>query len=480
MQPSLENRQLWERRYARRIRWTDSAIVIAAVTLTAVGQLTVLHPGLLGEDPWILTRVPVVAGLLWLVMLAGFLTRSPQIIGAGTTEYKRVAHASGLAFGMLAIAFIIFQWDGLRWQLIVALPTGLFALLVGRWSWRKWLLRQRAFGHFASRTLVVGSAADVEYVVSRLQRHGSRGYIIVGTTLVESDHEDTIVVDGLTYRVSGTVNTVAQVARELSADSIIIASTPTDDPDFVRRLSWQLEGAASELILSSRLVDVAGPRISLRPIDGLPLISVRIPTFSGGQHLIKRAFDIVLSSMAMVTISVIAPLIAIAIKLDSRGPVFFRQSRVGRDGREFHMVKFRSMCTDAERQRESLVASNEGAGPLFKMKSDPRATRIGRVLRKFSLDELPQFWNVFVGDMSIVGPRPPLPSEVTAYDGTVYRRLYINPGITGLWQISGRSDLSWEESVQLDLRYVENWSLTDDLRIMWRTAKVMISPSGAY
>jgi len=233
-------------------------------------------------------------------------------------------------------------------------------------------------------------------------------------------------------------------------------------------------------VLSSRLTDVAGPRISLRQVDGLPLIQVKIPTYEGGVHLLKRALDIAVSTIALIPIGLVSLVLVPLIKLDSPGPAFFFQERVGRDGKTFQIVKFRSMKTDAEQQLAALRAKNEGAGLLFKMKDDPRVTRVGRILRKLSLDELPQFWNVLVGDMSVVGPRPPLPSEVTAYDGTVYRRLYIKPGITGLWQVSGRSDLSWDESVRLDLRYVENWSVMNDLQIMWRTAKVMVQPNGAY
>jgi lipopolysaccharide/colanic/teichoic acid biosynthesis glycosyltransferase len=190
--------------------------------------------------------------------------------------------------------------------------------------------------------------------------------------------------------------------------------------------------------------------------------------------------DIAISAIALLIIGVLTPFIALAIKIDDGGPILFRQTRVGRDGRHFHMLKFRSMGNNAEVVRDGLHEQNEGAGPLFKMRGDPRITRVGAILRKYSLDELPQFWNVMIGDMSVVGPRPPLPSEVTAYDGTVYRRLYIKPGITGLWQISGRSDLSWEDTVRLDLRYVENWSVVGDLTIVWRTFGSVMQAKGAY
>jgi exopolysaccharide biosynthesis polyprenyl glycosylphosphotransferase len=210
------------------------------------------------------------------------------------------------------------------------------------------------------------------------------------------------------------------------------------------------------------------------------MLQIRIPSYEGGYYLLKRGLDISVAALALACIGVITPLLALVIKLDSPGPVFFAQQRVGRDGRLFTMYKFRTMVVDAEQRLTELQQQNEGAGLLFKMRQDPRVTRVGAVLRKLSIDELPQFWNVLRGEMSVVGPRPPLPDEVTAYDGRIVRRLYVKPGITGPWQVSGRSDLSWDESVRLDLSYVENWSLMSDLQIMWRTARVMVQREGAY
>lgn len=475
--PSLERRQTWERRHRARLAVTDSAVILlATLAASAAGA------GLLGSAAltWQALMIPLMTAATWLIMLGIFHTRDPQGAGAGATEYKRVAHASGSAFGVLAIAFAVFQGDGIRAQLLVALPIGLIALLLERRIWRRRLLRQRLSGHFLSRALVMGRPEEVEYVVRTLRREAHLGYSVVGAAIDGVPAHGHIWVDGESVSVVGSLNTVAQAASEVSADTIIVASLPDGEPDFIKHLSWQLEGTAAELILSSRLVDVAGPRISLHQVEGLPLIHVKIPTFEGGKHLLKRLLDILVATLALIPIAIITPFIALAIKLDNPGPVFFRQERVGRDGRTFRMIKFRSMKVNAEEELTALMQANEGAGPLFKMKHDPRVTRVGRILRKLSLDELPQFWNVLVGDMSVVGPRPPLPSEVTAYDGTVFRRLYISPGITGLWQVSGRSDLSWEESVRLDLRYVENWSVMNDLMIMWRTARVMVAPRGAY
>ena len=470
---TLERRRQWERRYRMRLRITDAVVILFAVGVTAAIQMVV---GAAGEEA---LRDGILLGALWYLTLSALHTRDAALFRASAAEYRSVAHASGLAFGMIAMIGVLLAWQHLQFVLLVGLPVGLLALLITRWAWRNWLGAQRVHGRFTSRTLVVGDKDDVEYVVRTLHPIGASGYQVVGATLLDGNARD-VEIDGARFPVLGNVNTVASVATELGADTIIVASRPDGDPEFIKKLSWQLEGTASELVLSSRLTDVAGPRISFAPVEGLPLIQVQIPAYEGGRHLLKRALDVTVATLALIPIGLVSLVLVPLIKLDSPGPALFFQDRVGRDGRRFKIVKFRSMKTDAEQQLAALKEQNEGAGLLFKMKDDPRVTRVGRVLRKLSLDELPQFWNVLTGDMSVVGPRPPLPSEVTAYDGTVFRRLYIKPGITGLWQVSGRSDLSWDESVRLDLRYVENWSVMNDLQIMWRTAKVMVRPSGAY
>ncbi|MET0672176.1 MAG: sugar transferase [Microbacterium pygmaeum] len=477
--PALERRRLWERRFRIRLIVTDAAIIATATVSASVLHLLAAAPRVLVEDPWVLTRLPLGATVTWLAMLWAFQTRAPRVIGAGSAEYVRVAHATGLAFGVLAIAFTVFSWSGLRDQLILALPVGLLGLLLGRHAWRRWLIAQRHARRSVSRTIVVGRRGDVEHVIGTLRRNDHFGYHVVGAALAETDAGTALLVEGESFAVVGTPGTVAAAARAIGADTIIVASQ-LDDADYTRRLSWELEGTAADLVLSSRLTDVAGPRISLRQVDGLPLVQVRIPTFEGARHVYKRALDILIATVALVPIALLTPFIALAVSVDSPGPLFFRQRRVGLNSREFEIVKFRTMRTSAESELAALAARNEAAGPLFKIHDDPRVTRIGKVLRRFSLDELPQFWNVLRGDMSVVGPRPPLPSEVGGYDHAVRRRLYIKPGITGLWQVSGRSDLTWEQSVRLDLHYVENWSVMTDLMIMWRTARVMVRPNGAY
>ncbi|RZI92672.1 MAG: sugar transferase [Microbacterium sp.] len=476
---AIVSRQQWERRFRTRLRVSDTLIVVLSCVLASATALLVTSPQVLLADPWLLVRVPLSTALVWALMLALLNTRDSAIIGSGATEYSRVLHATGLAFGALAICYVAFEWQGIRTQLFYALPAGALALLVSRWVARRWLIAQRAMGRYASRTVIVGSRDDVEYAIRTLGGDGKLGYSVVGTAVLDDD-ATSLRVDGHTYPVVRGADEVPRAAEALRADTIIVAGQPAGDPTYIKRLAWELEGTAAELVLSSRIADVAGPRMSLRPVEGMPLIHVRIPTFEGGAHLVKRGLDVVVAGIALTLFAPIAFVIAMAIKLDDPGPAFFHQERVGRDGRTFKMVKFRSMRVNAEAELAKLLEANEGAGPLFKLKEDPRVTRIGSFLRRYSLDEVPQFWNVLRGDMSVVGPRPPLPSEVTAYDGTVFRRLYIKPGITGPWQVGGRSDLSWEESVRLDLRYVENWSVLSDIVLMWRTVKVMIKPEGAY
>jgi exopolysaccharide biosynthesis polyprenyl glycosylphosphotransferase len=248
----------------------------------------------------------------------------------------------------------------------------------------------------------------------------------------------------------------------------------------LRRLAWELERDDIDLIVASSLVDTAGDRITVRPVDGLPMMHVEHPRLIGGRRFIKGVFDVTGAAFLLVLFAPVFLAIAAWIRLDTGGPVFFRQTRVGRDGQSFRMVKFRTMHVDAEQRRQAMEASNEFAGVLFKMRQDPRVTRSGRVLRRHSLDELPQLINVLLGEMSLVGPRPPLHSEVEQYPEDMRRRLVVKPGMTGLWQVSGRSDLSWEDSIRLDLRYVENWSLTVDLVILMRTALVVMRGQGAY
>jgi len=418
-------------------------------------------------------------GICWYLLLGMIGCRDRRQLGAGASEYKNLFTGSVIAFGSLGIADLA-MGAHLGREYALALPLGLIGLALTRWGWRKWLAARGKERRYLRRALVVGARDDVRHVMRQIHETGGPTYNVVGAAVAElgdpylRDGENRVPV------LAGYAN-VAQAAAAAEVDAVIVASQPHDGGEFVRNLGWSLEGYGADLVLASQLVDVAGPRVHFTPVQGLPLIHVEIPRFEGGKHLLKRFVDIVGAACALVLLSPVFAAVALIIKADDGGPVFFRQTRVGKDGSLFRMVKFRSMVTDAEaRLAELRKCSDDGNGVLFKLKDDPRITRAGRFLRKYSIDEFPQFWNVLVGDMSLVGPRPPLPTEVAEYEDRVHRRLYIKPGLTGLWQISGRSDLSWDQSVRLDLYYVENWSLAGDLVILWRTLRVLLSPSGAY
>lgn len=468
------------RRYRDLLRITDALIVVVAVLAAVAVRFALVGSSTVSAEPG-LERLgaPVLIAGIWLAALAAFRTRDAHVVGVGAPEYKRVLNATATAFGSFAIVALLLQMADTRSYFVVAAPLGAGGLLLGRWVWRKWLLAQRRLGHYLSRALVVGSRADVLYVAEQISRHPGAGFCIVGAAVDDDDDQD-LAVQGARIPVLGGVGEAAAAAAAHHADSVIVAGQFGGGSQTIRQLSWDLEGTATELVLTSRLTDVAGPRIHFRPVEGLPLLHVEIPTFDGWRHTLKRTFDVVFAGTALVLLAPVFLIIAIIIRLDDGGPVLFRQTRCGRDGDTFQMIKFRSMVKTAEQELAGLLDRDEGAGVLFKIRNDPRVTAVGRVLRKHSLDELPQFWNILVGDMSVVGPRPPLVCEVEAYEGNVRRRLMIKPGLTGLCQISGRSDLSWEESVRLDLYYVENWSLTGDLMIIWRTARTVITAQGAY
>jgi exopolysaccharide biosynthesis polyprenyl glycosylphosphotransferase len=273
---------------------------------------------------------------------------------------------------------------------------------------------------------------------------------------------------------------VAEMAALHQVDTVAVTSSSETAAEYLRLLAWQLEGTGIELLVAPGLVEVAGPRLHIRPLEGLPLLSIEQPRFEGWRRVVKGAVDRVAAVVLLVVLAPVFLAAALAVRLSSPGPILYRQERVGLGGTSFTMFKFRSMVVDAAAQRDALLAQNVSDGLLFKIPDDPRITPAGRWLRRFSIDELPQLINVLNGSMSLVGPRPPLPDEVARYDTSVKRRLLVKPGLTGLWQISGRSDLPWEEAVRLDLRYVENWSLALDAMILWKTGRAVLTRSGAY
>jgi exopolysaccharide biosynthesis polyprenyl glycosylphosphotransferase len=479
--PSGKPRAGWPVLYARRLFLTDLAVTVVAVAAAYFNRFGLDSEGVANQvPPYEYVGVSLLIMVLWNADLALFRTRQRQVLGAGAAEYKRVTHSTLRAFGLLAIIMVVFQLDVVRGFFALALPLGIVLLLADRWLWRRWIASRRAAGDYLSNAVVLGSTDDVQYVISQLQANPSTGFRVAGVAVTSLDLDTEIDPAWHRVPVQSNMADIARVVRQARADAVIVAGNLPGGPKTIQELGWRLGDLSTELVLASSLTNVAGPRVHFRPVEGLPLMHVEMPQYSGGKHVYKRAADVMLSFMALLVLAPVLLVLGAIVRLDSHGPALFHQERIGRNGETFKMLKFRSMIVDAEAKVEALAGSNEAAGVLFKMANDPRVTKCGRWMRRFSLDELPQFWNVLVGHMSLVGPRPPLAREVAKYQAPAHRRLLIKPGITGLWQINGRSDLPWEEAVRLDLYYVENWSLTGDFIILWRTAKAVYAPEGAY
>jgi len=470
----------WRTSYQRRLFFSD---FIALVWVVFGTQITWFGFGdaavIISEDHrfnvvsyWVFSALLIV---LWMSALALGDTRSHRIIGTGATEYVRVADASVRLFGLIAIVAFLGQISLARGFLLISLPLGVVVLLLERWLWRQWLVAKRSQGGYSARVLLVGSESSVARIARELARAPSAGYQVVGACLPEGRHLE--AVPGTDIPVFGNVDTIDRALAATNADTVAITSTDELPPDKVKQISWSLETGQQHLVLAPSITDVAGPRLHTRPVSGLPLIHVETPRYSAGQRLLKRTFDIFVALVCIIVTSPLLIVIAAIVKWTSPGPVLYRSERIGQHGAPFHMLKFRSMRQDADKELAALLlAQGTSTQPLFKVKNDPRITRVGRFIRKYSIDELPQLFNVIGGSMSLVGPRPQISAEVALYTDSAHRRLLAKPGITGLWQVSGRSDVGWDEAVRLDLYYVENWTLLNDIVIIFKTVKAVLIP----
>jgi exopolysaccharide biosynthesis polyprenyl glycosylphosphotransferase len=414
----------------------------------------------------------------WVTALAMGRTYEHRFVGSGSEEYKRLFHAGVITLAALATyayATVAASQPGLRGVVVYGLPLAMVLSLVGHWAARQTLHSLRTRGRCMQQVVVVGLERSVAELIRSIRREPHAG-LNIAAACIDRPRGDT--VEGVA--VMGDSDHVVDVLREVGADTVAVTSWSDVSQNDLRRLSWDLEGSGVTLLVAPRLTDISGPRIHIRPVAGLPLLNVEEPEFSGARRIVKGAIDRILALLAIVVLSPVLLAVSIAVAVTSRGPIMFRQVRIGRHGKPFVIHKFRSMYVDAEERLAELSHLNESDGELFKMRDDPRVTPVGKYLRRFSLDELPQFFDVLLGRMSLVGPRPPLPTEVDRYASLVRRRLVVKPGITGLWQVSGRSDLSWDESVRLDLLYVENWSLALDIAILMKTAMAVLRRRGAY
>ncbi|NQX13100.1 sugar transferase [Microbacteriaceae bacterium VKM Ac-2855] len=484
----------WYVGYRSRALITDTIAVVVAV----FGAQFLWFGTRLGFDvtfnassmfPLSYSAVSAVLVIAWLVTLELFDTRDRRIVGVGLAEYRRIVNSSIGLFGVVAIIAFLLQILLARGYIVTALPAGVFLLLLGRLYWRSWLSRRRRKGLSRTQIIMVGSEASVRRTVHEFSRGRQTAYTILAIVLTSSDRSaersgdaGPFEIAGITPTVFTSVDDLRAVMDDAGADTVVVTSSDDLNPARIRELSWSLEPGREHLVLTSSLTDIGGPRIHTRPVAGLPLIHVETPVFGGRQRFAKRMFDIVASISLIIVSCPLLLVVAVLVKTTSPGPVLFQQERIGLNGNPFMMLKFRSMVVDAEARLAALRAQQTTAGNsvLFKMERDPRVTRVGAVLRRFSIDEIPQFFNVLRGDMSLIGPRPPLAREVEQYEDHVHRRFLMKPGITGLWQVSGRSNLSWEDTVRHDLYYVENWSMTEDIVILLKTVRAVFGSDGAY
>ncbi len=466
-------------RHIRRYRTTAVLIDVVAASVGAV----VAQIGRFGIAPsdralaywWGSLALPV----LWVLAVLISRAYENRFLASSAEEYRRVINAAvGLVAGIAVLSYLM-KTEFARGYVVLALPCCMVISLLGRYTARRRLRRARKQGKYLQDVLVVGHEWAVLDLVAELRRNPDSGLNVVGACVPGG--RGSRQMSDMEVPVIGDLNQVVESVKRVGADVLAVTTCVEFGGPELRRVCWALENSDVEIVVAPALIEVAGPRLHIRPVAKLPLLHVEKPELTGARRVIKNVFDRSSSAAALLFLAPLMVGVALAIRLTSRGPALFRQTRVGSEGKPFTIYKFRSMYCDAEERLNSLQALNERReGLLFKIKNDPRITPIGRILRRYSIDELPQLINVLKGDMSLVGPRPPLPVEVAQYSDDVRRRLLVRPGVTGLWQVSGRSDLEWVESVRLDLRYVENWSLIYDFEILWKTFYAVLRGAGAY
>lgn len=474
----------WENRYLWKTFIADLCCGLAAGLLA----FAVRFGGSVGSELGIYLGVSFSLPILWTAYVGLAGGYDARFIGVGPDEFRRVLNAGVSLTATVAVISYAAKADLARGYIVVALPSLTMLDLMTRYAIRKRLHRLRRDGHSMRRVVAVGYAPIIAELTTMLHRESYHGLSVVAACLagpaggsapakpLHAVARNSLADIPLVHGLDDIVTTV----ERYQADTVAVLACPEMSGVRLRDLAWQLEKSDTNLCVAPALLDIAGPRTTIRPVAGLPLLHMDHPEFTGLPRVIKSAFDRLVAAAALILFSPLLLMIIFAIRLGDGAPALFCQERMGKDGRPFVVFKFRTMMVDAERQKNQLSELNETDGVLFKIRHDPRITPVGAKLRRWSLDELPQLINVLIGDMSLVGPRPALPEEAALYGDHVRRRLMVKPGITGLWQVSGRSDLPWDETVRLDLRYVENWSFMLDLQILWKTGSAVVRGNGAY
>lgn len=435
----------------------------------------------------------ILFSLIWLLCLAFAGTYHRHVMADGYELYAKIINASLLTIISYCSLAFIFKLALPRTALVIAPVIAFFLDIIARWQMRQALHRHRSKGSCKYRTVVIGSSDGINKALQTMRNCMNWGYEPVAVCPIEADpaSKDAYVVTSYTpdaniegsskLKVIPFNSAFPRICESLGVQEVYVADVLSRDSEMLHGLSLAVESLGMELALAVSLADVSGHRLYLRNTTEQPVLLASLPQYTGAANVIKRLLDIIGSLCALIISSPILLGVAIAIKLDDGGPVFFSQTRIGLHGKPFKMYKFRSMVTNAEELKKKLAEeTGQEDRFIFKMKDDPRITKVGHFIRKTSLDEFPQFYNVLKGDMSLVGPRPALPEEVARYGSLYSARLLVKPGITGPWQVSGRSDLSQEQSEYLDVSYIENWSIAGDFAILAKTVMVIFTGRGSY
>ncbi len=457
---------------------TDLVLITFSVFVAILGRATIQFPGYVPTD---VSEALDVAGPVmiigWVAAIYLFGGYRPQVFGAGVHEYKSLVNATALTAAAVGIGCYLLQFQLSRGFFVLAFGIGLPVLVLGRFLLRRSVHRARSLGTLQLRVVIAGAEGHVDEIASVLGREKWLGYSVIGALTPEPGDR---LATGSGIPLLGSSRSIAEVAIEADADVVFLAGGAFSSSTEMRRMAWDLEGEDIAVVIAPSVTDVSSERVSVRPVGGMPLIHLEKPRSAEAVRRAKRTFDIVCTLGLFILFAPVFAFTAFRVWKHDGGPVLFRQTRIGRDGKDFRCWKFRTMVNNAEDLLPELQAQQGYEGGLFKMEDDPRVTPPGKWMRRFSLDELPQLVNVLTGDMSLVGPRPPLKHEVAQYDDDMARRLRVRPGMTGLWQVSGRSDLAWSEAIRLDLYYVDNWSMLQDLSILARTFGAVFGKHGAY
>jgi exopolysaccharide biosynthesis polyprenyl glycosylphosphotransferase len=478
------HKRQWERSYRNRAIATDAIAVISAVMVAQFGRFGMPHLSGANVGAWIeVTLYSIGLAEVWLATLGLQQSWDFSIVGAGSEEYRRVVTATAWVFGMIAAAGLIFQAQMARGYLVIALPAGLVLLVLGRHLLRRDLSKKRIRGDYFSHVVVLGKPHSIVTLCDSLDRAKTAGYSVIGACVPNYDGNIGAEVNTGRGRVPvfGDEDCVEIALQLTNADALAVAAVEHLGHDRMRKLAWRLDALNVDMIVVPGITDIAGPRLKVLPIDNLPLFRLARPRRDALAMGGKRIFDLAVASAALVLLFPLMLVAAVAVKLCDGGPVFFRQERVGYQGRRFVIMKFRTMLVGSDSVKDAEQAAAGQTNEIFyKSAMDSRITRTGRFLRKNSIDELPQLFNVLAGSMSIVGPRPLVPGEGNSVEYFTERRALVKPGMTGLWQISGRSDISAEERIRLDHSYIDNWSFVQDAVIVLRTLRAVLNRQGAY